>query len=151
MIAMERILPKKRERRIFYTYNFVLMTFLILIAAKLCLDYFPYGFWLYAIIAYMTMFGGAVIYKRMYIPTYEIIVIQDGKEKIPVIFTYAMLTAVMIVCIVGGILIFFHQRNVFSSVFIPFFFFMGAFIWELTLSQMIDILNEKEIKISIKR
>ncbi|MBE2914172.1 hypothetical protein [Anoxybacillus flavithermus] len=148
---MERILTKKRERLIFYMYNFVLRIFLILIAAKLCLDYFPHGFWLYAVITYLTMLGGAFIYKRMYIPTYEMVVIQDGKEKVPVIFTYAMLTAVMIVCVFGGILIFFHQRNIFSSVFIPFFFFMGAFIWELTISQMIDVLNERDIKVVIRK
>jgi hypothetical protein len=118
---MQRISPQKRERIIFYMYNFVLMTFLVLINAKLCLDYFPHGFWLYAAIAYLTMLGGAFIYKRMYIPTYEMIVIQDRKEKVPKIFTYAMLTAVMIVWVLGGILIFFNQRNVFSSVFIPFF------------------------------
>ncbi|EMI11394.1 hypothetical protein [Anoxybacillus gonensis] len=147
---MHKILLEKRERLIFYIYNFVLRTFLILIAAKLCLDYFQYGFWLYATIAYLTILGGAAVYKRMYIPTYEV-AIQKGEEKVPLVFTYAMLTVIMLICVLGGILMFFHHQNVFASIFIPFFFFMGAFIFEVTISQMIDVLNEREIKIVIRK
>jgi hypothetical protein len=140
---MERILPKKQERFVFYMYNFVLRIFLIFLAAKLCQKYFPYGFWLYASIAYLSMTGGAFIYRRMYIPTYQMLVIQDGKEKIPVIFVYCMLTSIMIVCIFGGLILFFQQKDIFTVIFVPFFFFMGALIWEITISRMITLLGRK--------
>lgn len=133
---MERILPKKQERLVFFMYNFVLRIFLILLAAKLSQKYFPHGFWLYASIAYLSMTGGAFIYRRMYIPTYQMLVIQDGKEKIPVIFVYCMLTLVMAVCVLGGLILFFQHKDVFTFVFVPFFVFMGALVWEISISRM---------------
>lgn len=147
---MERIIPNKRERVIFYGYTFSLMTLLVLIAAKLCLDYFPFGFFLYAGISYLIMAAGALVYKRMYILTHEAIVNAGGDKVLPM-FSYAMLTVMMIISITAGVLMFFHKGNVFASIFLPSFFFMGALIWEICISQMLDVLEEKEIKIVIRK
>ncbi|MCL6585094.1 MAG: hypothetical protein K6T72_01025 [Anoxybacillus sp.] len=133
---MERILPKKQERLVFFMYNFVLRIFLILLAAKLSQKYFPHGFWLYAFIAYLSMTGGAFIYRRMYVPIYKMFVIQDEKEQMPAIFVYCMLTLVMAVCVLGGLILFFQHKDVFTFVFVPFFVFMGALVWEISISRM---------------
>jgi hypothetical protein len=147
---MDLIFRSKRERAIFYLFVYALRTMLVLVATRICLDYFHHGFLLYAAIAYIVMAGGGMIMKRMYLPTYEAIVINARAEKVPNVFNFAMLACVMFVSVVGGALMYFNTGNIFASVFVPFFFFSGAFSWFLAVSDVRAGIDEAEEERNIK-
>ncbi|WNS75678.1 hypothetical protein RRV45_01110 [Bacillus sp. DTU_2020_1000418_1_SI_GHA_SEK_038] len=89
----------------------------------------------FIIVAYLTMQAGGFIYKRMYIPTYQYAVYENEyNKKMPTVFSWVMLTLVLFVSIISGLILFFQGNNVFSAFFMPFFFFMGAFCWNLVIN-----------------
>lgn len=98
----------------------------------------------YFIVAYMTMLAGGFIYKRMYIPTYQYAVYENHKNDVmPPIFSWIMLTLILFVSMVSGVILFFRGNSVFSTFFMPFFFFMGAICWNLVIYTVMAELRER--------
>ena len=138
---MEKLFCSKTERVYIYIYQFALMTLLILISAKLSLDYFDFGFILYAIISYLIMFTGAIIYQKMYISIYMAVTRTKG---VPIVLKYLLMTLILIVSIVTGFIMFFYERSLYASMYVPAFLFTGALIWDTCVNQMIEIIEERD-------
>lgn len=91
------------------------------------------------IVTYLTMQVGGLIYKRMYIPTYQYVVYENKyNNKMPPAYSWLMLTLILFVSITSGLILFFQGNNVFSTFFMPFFFFMGSFCWNLVINNVIE-------------
>lgn len=112
---------------------------LILLITPLTLQFWDHSLMSFIIVTYLTMKAGGFIYKRMYIPTYQYVVyVNDYNKKMPTVFSWVMLSLVLFVSIISGLILFFQGNNVFSTFFMPFFFFMGAFCWNLVISTAIE-------------
>ncbi|AMX00363.1 hypothetical protein [Rummeliibacillus stabekisii] len=140
---MGKLFYSKTERAYIIFYQFALMTLLILISAELSLDYFNFGFILYATTSYIIMYAGAIIYQKMYISTY-MAVKSIGHKGVPIVLKYFMMILILIVSIVTGFIMFFYGRNLYASMYVPAFFFIGALIWDTCVNQMIEIIEERD-------
>lgn len=127
-----------------HLFHFLCRLFVVTLFAPLTLQFWENSVMAYFIIAYLTMLVGGFIYKRMYIPTYQYLVNETyNNNGMPPIFSWIMLTLILFVSLVSGVILFFQGNRVFSTFFMPFFFFMGAFCWNFVIYSVLASLRER--------
>ncbi|PGT81532.1 hypothetical protein COD11_17015 [Bacillus sp. AFS040349] len=128
------LIPNKKKRANTHLFNALCRVFLILLFIPLTLQFWDHSLMSFIIVTYLTMQAGGFIYKRMYIPTYQYVVYEnDYNKKMPTVFSWVMLTLVLFISTISGLILFFQGYNVFTIFFMPFFFFMGSFCWNLII------------------
>lgn len=133
------LIPNKKKRVNTHLFNALCRLLLILLFTPLTLQFWNHSFMSLVIVTYLTMQVGGFIYKRMYIPTYQYVVYENKyNNKMPPAFSWLMLILILFVSITSGLILFFQGNNVFSTFFMPFFFFMGSFCWNLVINTVIE-------------
>lgn len=149
-MKLDIMIPKKKTRVLFHQINFVYRMFNILIFAPLTLQFWDRGFYSYLITTYLTMQVGSLIYKKMYLPTYEILVYQHPTRTVMTPFhTWIMLSLILFISVLSGAILFFQGYGVFMSIFMPFFFFMGSVCWNSVAHTATSTLNNRDIEIHV--